>query len=55
MKKKTVIPFDGTPEQEAQLREVLSKLKIKKSGLFKEIRQKSIQELFDGSRRFGFL
>lgn len=39
MKKKTVIPFDGTPEQEAQLREVLSKLKSVPGGLMPAMQQ----------------
>ena len=39
MKKVTNIPFDGTPEQEAQLRAVLSKLKSVPGGLMPAMQQ----------------
>ena len=39
MKKISTIPFDGTPEQEAQLREVLSKLKSIPGGLMPAMQQ----------------
>ena len=39
MKKNTTIPFDGTPEQEQQLRAVLSKLKNVPGGLMPAMQQ----------------
>ncbi len=44
MKKKIVIPFDGTPEQEAQLRQMLEGLKDVPGGLMPALQQ--AQEIY---------